>query len=263
LRARLFVALALALAGPARAGELPFSAVVTLELADQTVVALGSAAGRATRLADDRLVFPALELVTPVAAAFTPPPPSCVSPFEVLHEGLEGGTLAALSEEAAGAGGFGGALPLSGSLVVDALAGALGGLEAPLRAGAQASPAARAYTTAPDASAPPAQAFLSLSYSRWTTAPADLTGTRDGAITLRWQAGGSLLSTAGGAQEISLVAPMHVHTGGIDAGGATLRRTLPIAGRMTIRLPAPPLLASEAVALVSLLALAIRRTRSK
>jgi hypothetical protein len=157
--------------------------------------------------------------------------------------------------------GFGGPLPLSGSLVVAALAGALGDLEVPLLAGVAASPAVRAATASPAASAPPVQAVLSLSYSRWTTAPADLTGTENGAITAQWQAGGSLLSTAGGGQVISLVAPLHVYVGGIDGTGASSRRTTALAGRMTITLPAPPLLASELAAFASLLVLATRRIR--
>lgn len=255
MRAGLALTLALALGGPVTAAELSFSTEVALELPDQTSLALGAASGTLTRLADERLIFPAVEIEL-VSRSFAPAGPSCVSGLHVLQAGFGAGTLASTGS------GFGGRLPLSGSLIADVLAGAIDSLEVPFSLGASASPAARAFTPSPATSAPPVQGFLSLSYSRWRTSLIDLTGTQDGAITEQWQAGGSLLSTSAGAQVISLVTPMHVYFADIDAASSPARRTIPVAGRMTITVPAPPVLLGEVIGLLSLLALArLRRSR--
>ena len=254
MRTWLAAAIVLALGPTVDAAELPFSAVVSLELSDQTSLTLGSAAGTVTRLSDDRLVFPAVEIEL-AAQSFAPAGASCVSALHAVQDGFAGGTLASTTS------GYGGPLPLSGSVIADVLAGAVGSLGVPFSLGASASPATRAFTTSPVASAPPVQGFLSLSYSRWRTSPAALTATEDGAVASQWQVTGSLLSTAAGAQVISLVSPMHVYFADIDAASSPARRTIPVAGRMTITVPAPSVLVSEIVGALTLLGLAQRRRR--
>jgi len=249
------LALLVGAAGVARAAELPFEAEVSLELRGGSVLPLGSLEGRLTRLADDSLILPALDLATPAAAAFTPPPASCMTPVGVVHEGFRGGRLAPSGD------GFGGAAPLSGRLVAEVFDGALGGLEVPMSVGALASPAARTFGASPAGTAPPSQVFVSLSQSRWTVGAVRLTGTKSGAVTTSWQAAGSRVSHEGG-QSLSLVAPIHVHMGGLDGAGGGLRRSVPIVGRLTIALPEPSLLAGELAAFCILIALAIRRTRA-
>ena len=250
----LAAAIALALGLPAGAAELPFSAVVSLELSDQTSLTLGSGGGTLTRLSDDRLVFPAVEIEL-AAQSFAPAGASCVSALHAVQAGFGAGTLASTDS------GFGGPLPLSGSVIADVLAGAIGSLEVPFSLGASASPATRAFTTSPGTSAPAVQGFLSLSYSRWRTSPAALTATEDGVVASQWQVAGSLLSTASGAQVISLVTPMHVYFADIDAASSPARRTIPVAGRMIITVPAPSVLVSEIVGVLTLLGLAQRKRR--
>ena len=254
MRAWLTAVITLALGAAAGAAELPFSAVVSLELPDQTILVLGAATGTVTRRSDDRLVFPAAEIEL-ASQSFAPVGVSCISALHAVQDGFGGGTLASTTS------GFGGPLPLSGSLIADVLAGAVGGLGVPFSLGASASPATRAFTTSPAASAPPVQGFLSLSYSRWRTSLADLTGTENGVVTSQWQAGGSLLSAAAGGQVISLVSPMHVYFADIDAASSPARRTIPVAGRMIITVPAPSVLLSEIVGVLTLLGLAQRKRR--
>ena len=255
MRAALLAALLLVLGRVTDAAELPFSIEVSLELPDQTSLSLGAAAGSLTRLSGDRLVFPAVE-IEPASQSFSPAGASCVSGLHVAQDGFGAGTLAPT------ASGYGGPLPLSGSLIADVLAGALGSFGVPLSLGISASPATRAFSLSPATSAPPVQGLLSLSYSRWGTSVADLTGTQDGIVTT-WQVGGSLLSTLAGAQEISLVSPMHVYFADIDAGGTPARRTIPVAGRMRITVPAPPVLLSELAGVVTLVGLALRRWKQR
>ena len=255
MRGALLAAVLLVVGRVAVAAELPFSVDFSLELPGQTSLSLGAGAGSLVRETGNQLVFPAVGLV-PASASFAPAGASCVSGLQVRQDGFGGGTLAPTAT------GFGGPLPLSGSLVADVLAGTLGSLGVPLSLGISASPATRAYSLSPATSAPPVEGFLSLSYSRWNTAVARMTGTHDGAVTT-WQVGGSLLSTLAGAQEISLVSPMHLYFADIDAGGTSSRRTIPVAGRMRITVPAPPVLLSEVVGVVTLAGLAWRRWKHR
>ena len=255
---RLLTALcwSLAFGGPGSAAEVPFSAVVSLELPDSTIVALGTISGSVS-LSDEVWLFPASDLENAMATTFTQTNPPPFPPIAVLPEAFAGGRLIASSTS------FGGPLALRGIAIVNALAGGFDALELPLSLGVLASPSSLVYTLSPASSALPVQAHATLSFGRWTTGSIELTGTHGGRVANQKQRSGSLLSTASGRQVINLVTPMHVHIGGADEEGAFEPRMIALAGRMVITVPSPSMLAGQLAAASVLLATAFRhRTRT-
>ena len=112
-------------AEPMRASVRDFVAEITLELPDESAVALGSAAGRATVSSSDELLFPPSALSGPTAATFTPPGSLCVSTISLVPSGFRGGVLGPSAEN-----GFGGAIGIDGNVVLEVLAGAVPSLPA-------------------------------------------------------------------------------------------------------------------------------------
>ncbi len=259
LRVGLSITTFLIVASPVHPSVRDFSAEISLGLPAATSVTIGSTAGQA-QLSNGVLQLPALALTDPVATTFTPPGSLCASMISVVPSGFLGGTLSA----PAASKGFGGAIGIDGNVVLEVLAGAVPGLPnlgVPLRMGSFASPVSAAFTTSPAISAPPAQALLSLSYSRWTTAQVKLTGTHGGAITGLHQTTGSLLSTVSGGQVITLVSPIHIHYSAIDDTGLTKTRTVALSGRMLIIVPSPSTAVGQLAGVATLIALGLHRRR--
>jgi len=255
------VLLLLPAASEAGLARLAFSAEAWLEPDAVSQVSLGSATGVATRLPDDTLVFPPADWSGAGPLSFAPSRAACISPLTVFASGFGGGTLVP------GEAIFRGPIRIDGELLVRLMEGWLPGvgeLALPLALGSRASPTAVAFASpAPAATRPPAQARLSLSFSRWKVTRTYATGTRGGVQTQRAPRTGYLVTLTDGVQLITLVTPIHVHYEGLDPMGAARFGTVPFGARMQIRVAQPPLLLGQLGAAITLAGLGLARRRKQ
>jgi len=239
---------------PAQAGLFSYGGAFTLEHESGPPIPVANLVGTLQIGPGGTLSFPSQPFSVP-GTALLAPLQSCFSPALLVATALAAGALGP-------PGAVSGSLPIAGAFTLMPTAGAALDLRVPLAMGALLSPTLRQVT-----SGDPMRAdALTLSAEPWTTGAIDLTATLDGVVVSQWSAAGMASTTLQGGRNLQLVTPMHVYHADARLGALPggKRRTVAIAGRLTLAVPEPAsawLFAAGVLALFGLGRLRLNRPR--